>query len=92
VIGVTADTNIYVSALEFGGQPLEILIAARRSDLAPKPLSCAVPKASSKRKRDRRSQPASISAATARITVSISAIQSLTSSRSGGPGSASSPG
>jgi putative PIN family toxin of toxin-antitoxin system len=30
VIGVTADTNIYISALEFGGQPLEILDAARR--------------------------------------------------------------
>jgi uncharacterized protein len=30
VIGVTADTNINISALEFGGQPLEILNAARR--------------------------------------------------------------
>jgi mRNA interferase MazF len=44
------------------------------------------------RKRNRRSQPASISAATPRITVSISAIQSPTSSGPGGPGSASSPG
>jgi uncharacterized protein len=30
VIGVTADTNIYISALEFGGQPLQVLVAARR--------------------------------------------------------------
>ena len=30
MIGVTADTNIYISALEFGGQPLQVLVAARR--------------------------------------------------------------
>lgn len=30
MIGVTADTNVYISALEFGGQPRQILIAARR--------------------------------------------------------------
>jgi mRNA interferase MazF len=48
--------------------------------------------ATPERKRNRRSQPASTSAATDRITLSISAIQSPTSSRSGGPGSASSPG
>lgn len=30
MIGVTADTNIYISALEFGGQPLQVLAAARR--------------------------------------------------------------
>jgi putative PIN family toxin of toxin-antitoxin system len=30
VIGVTADTNVYISALEFGGKPLQILVAARR--------------------------------------------------------------
>lgn len=31
MIGVTADTNIYVSALEFGGLPLQLLTAARQS-------------------------------------------------------------
>ena len=35
MIGVTADTNIYISALEFGGQPLEILKAARRGLIRP---------------------------------------------------------
>jgi putative PIN family toxin of toxin-antitoxin system len=30
VIGVTADSNVYISALVFGGQPLQILSAARR--------------------------------------------------------------
>jgi uncharacterized protein len=33
VIGVTADTNVYISTLEFGGQPLEILNAARRGHI-----------------------------------------------------------
>jgi putative PIN family toxin of toxin-antitoxin system len=28
--GVTADTNIYISALEFGGLPLDVLTAARQ--------------------------------------------------------------
>jgi putative PIN family toxin of toxin-antitoxin system len=30
VIGVTADGNVYISAFVFGGQPLQILTAARR--------------------------------------------------------------
>jgi uncharacterized protein len=30
VIGVTADTNVYISALEFGGLPLQVLTAARQ--------------------------------------------------------------
>jgi len=38
-LSVTADTNVYVSALEFGGLPLEILTAARqrriRLDISP---------------------------------------------------------
>jgi putative PIN family toxin of toxin-antitoxin system len=37
--GITADTNVYISALEFGGLPLEILTAARqrriRLDISP---------------------------------------------------------
>lgn len=31
MIGVTADTNIYISALVFAGRPLRLLEAARRS-------------------------------------------------------------
>jgi len=30
VIGVTADTNVCISALEFGGLPLKVLTAARQ--------------------------------------------------------------
>ena len=30
MIGVTVDTNVYISALEFGGLPLRVLTAARQ--------------------------------------------------------------
>jgi hypothetical protein len=43
VIGVTADTNIYISGLAFGGVPLQFLIQARsgafRLDVSPALLS-----------------------------------------------------
>lgn len=33
MVRVTADTNIYISALNFGGKPLEILNAARQGNI-----------------------------------------------------------
>jgi len=33
VIGVTADTNIYVSAIQFGGRPRDLLDLARRGEI-----------------------------------------------------------
>lgn len=33
MLGVTADTNVYISALNFGGRPLHLLDLARRGEI-----------------------------------------------------------